>query len=160
MELKMVKLVNVSVNKLSDMFELDRDRLYRVGSLSARFKHQSKVDVTNQVSVRVGSVRIKTSRVIFALENGYMPNEYLLLDDDDKYVEVNRHIHQMFAYKNMDKVLDRGGKYIARWFNKDFKRESKKFDSYDEAYSYQRDMINTLFGSMFKELNIYNKYFN
>jgi hypothetical protein len=153
-------LIDFSLDEINDVFELNGNRLFRVGSSSPRFKHQSKVDVTDQKCVRINSKRIVTNRVIFALKNDRIPTEYLLLDDDGELIEVSKSIFMMFGYRCYDKVTNKGDKYIARWFTLDGKRVSKKFDDHSTAYAYQRKMIDSIFGSIFKDLNLYKSYFD
>jgi len=157
-------ITKIDIDVLEEHLYLEGKQLYRQGKPNKSLNHQKMV--------RVGSERPYTSRVIFALQNGYSPIDYLLIDDDGDYVEVSDSIRQMFAYRKYPKINETEWSikikpltgtetgYLARWFNLEGKRLSKTFKTSIEAEEYQKQMVKKVWGSELKRLNLYVSYFN
>ena len=158
------KLIDLDVDVVRANFYMVGSELFRVDG--GNTNHKIYTSLNHQAMVRIGDDRVMTSRVIFVLQSGYSSGEYLLLNDDGKYVEVKPTVMQMFAYKKSNKInktqWSKSGhseRYVARWVNAKGERVSKTFDTHGEAIKYQESMVQNVWGKELKDLNLYDSYF-
>ncbi len=154
----MNELVEINMDDLHACLYLEEGEVYRVGSDKA---------ITEQHGARINGRKVIMSRIIFALEHGYSPTEYLLLNDGGNYVEVGRGILQMFNYRRNSKTKPtewsksgHADSFTAHCIDHEGQRVDKAFPTAEEAIKWQREAVDAEWGEEFKELGIYDAYFN
>ncbi len=132
---------HIDVNLLNEHLYIEGDRVLR--------KDNDRV-ITSRSSLRVGGSRkMYGNRVKYAMFNQMEPpvNEQVILDDDGNYISIgDDSVYMLYAYAKHTKV----GKpvweksklqFTARWIDKSGIRTQKSFATLDEATSYQRMMV-------------------
>ncbi len=136
----------LSINLIEAMscFRLENQQLIRISDE----KRWNGLDCTNQKMVRVGNLRHKTLRVIYALLHGVNPQGRVMLDDDGSLVDViDNHFYLILTKKHLPKVMRLSEKqknqpkpYLARYVDKQGNRMGKAFKTTEEGKEWQQSM--------------------
>ena len=145
----MHRLMEIDVLEVSYELHMIGDDLYRIGSDEI---------LNNQVKVCVNGKQYKTSRLIYTLKHGISPTQYLLLNDDNQYIQVDQATKQMYNYRFATKTTKCRDGYLARWSDKEGKRSSKVFKLHRDAERYAKQMVIDIWSSKLIELKLYDSY--
>ncbi len=150
----MRKFNHIDVNLLNEHLYIEGDKVLR--------KNNDRV-ITNKCSIRVGGSRkMYGNRVNYAMFNQEEPpvTEQVIQDDDDNYISIgDDSVYMLYAYAKHTKV----GKpvwenselqFTARWVDKSGIRTQKSFATLDEATSYQRMMVLSIWEEDLVKYNI------
>ncbi len=149
----------VDIPLAKEYFRLEDRRLIRISDE----KRWNGTDCTNQRMVWIGSKRIKTTRVIFALTNGFNAVGYTVMNDSGHIIEItNERVFMIHSYAKSIKV-DFNGRwkkpYCVRYTpnteptDKD-DRIMKCFETEDEAWSWFYDNMKREWHDTFSELDL------
>ena len=111
--------------------------------------------------VRVDNERYKTLRVKFAMKNNISHFGSVMVNDNNEITEISDSVGMLFGYSKYDKIsTTHNGRYLARWTTKNGERDSKCFDSFDQAKEYQQKMFDKHWKHELQSLNLYRTYCN
>ena len=153
-------------------FYMENNRIFKVGH-SNMLQWSEDRDVTDQVTARLTvseygqGEKIQLHLIRYVLLNNELPIGKLFPNDDGEHTDVeDESIMVMLAYKRTNKVFEttwskegHANSYYARWLMLDFNRDSRSFNTEEEAKEYQVEMMKAIWGDTLRELNMYHTYF-